>query len=981
MEQGPPLGGRLMRPRDQKRHVALSTAREVLAQAPTGKALFEAFEEWWRRPEHTHSDPDGGTPRPSTESLVARLRELGRDDLAAFASGPWLKQGPLDPVLWQFAILAGQSFAKPFADTLKSGSWREPNFYGLDVTGAFDAFDLALREVLKQDALASDAAFRRLNASGDAAKRHPTASMPQGDRHSTRVRERVTRYRTSPQIDEVWAQNYDPPTLPEHTFLWDVLLDVRPQDTITLLATMPHPLIIRSCLRTQRLADRPDEIARLIAIAPPAFVGEEYQADGSMVVLLLEVAWDAIENTAHNPDGSLITAAADTPELLNPPAEKCREATRTILDALFARSDAALLAWAWLEQMVSHLRLRSVPAFMEGKRCLNLPMLAIHLLASRLHPRKDYREWIEQREEIWRIYRLTTTLAVAVFGQSLDAKEAAAILEWALLKGGVAYLGINNAMTSPDDVVAAIGGKAICTLEDPPAWFARMWQRLRPIRERNWRGGTRGDERNSTGELYGLWGVAALEFLSSSQRSALWASVEITIRDAWQTDSYIYAPNWSKLLFRLLRSYEPQTGLGLGTPESQLSRVLLPYIEADLAFLDVIIDLRDQGWSIDLMRDAVLMAGFDLGGLVAELLAMKERVFKLPHAPLDRIAKFRRLADDLRTFKCIYCLRELDRRSYTKAEHVLPQSFGTFDQNFTLHEIVCDDCNHYFGNNLEIFLARDTYEGQLRFTHGVKGASDYKELARSARVVIKYAEGEYAGRYVTRRYSKEKDTIEVTPLPQVGFLLSDGRYEYFLLHHIPTLAELQEKGFDGKRPRSIHALAVDLEELQRLLAERGIDFRYTDSDSPTDRPDSILCEFAGTIDHVIRRAIAKISFNYLAYFQGAAFLHRPEFDVARRYIRYGELPDYPMMSIDEVAILQNEPLEGTRVLGHIIVTAWTAVHSALAQVSLFNWLTYRISLTKEFGGPKPEIRRGHIFDPVNGKIYELGSRPLEVPGA
>jgi hypothetical protein len=976
MGQDPRLDGRLMRPRDEARRVALGTARELLAQAPNRKALFEAFAEWWRHPGHTHRHPDGGTPRPSIESLVARLRELGREDLATFASGPWLKQGPLNQVLWQFTILAGESFAQPFVEALKAGNWREPNFYGLDAMGAFDAFDLALREELKQDATATDAALRRLSASVDAAKRDPTASLPQDDRHGSRVRERVTRYRTSPQIDEVWAQNFDPPTWPEHAFLWDVLLDVRPQDTIALLAEMPHPLMIRSCHRTQRLADRPDEIARLIAIAPPAFVGAEYQANGSMVVLLLEVASDAIENTAHNPDGSLITVAADTPELLNPPAEKCREATRTILDALFARPDAELLAWAWLEQMVSDLRLRGVPAFVEGKGCLNLPMLAIHLLASRLHPRTDYRQWIEQREEIWRIYRLTTTLAVAVFTQSRDTKETTAILEWALLKGGVAYLGINNAMTNPGDVVAAIGGKAICTLDDPPAWFVRIWQRLRPIRERNWRAGTRGDERNSTGELCGLWGVAALEFLPSSHRSALWASVEIAIRDAWQTDSYIYAPNWSKLLFRLLKSFEPQTGAGLGTRESQLSRVLLPYIEADLAFLDAIIDLRDQGWSIDLMRDAVSMAGFDLGDLVTELLAMKERVFKLPHAPLDR-----RLDDDLRTFKCIYCLRELDRRSYTKAEHVLPQSFGTFVQNFTLHEIVCDDCNHYFGNNLEIFLARDTYEGQLRFAHGVKYASDYKELAKSTRVAIKYAEGEYAGRYVTRRYSKEKDTIEVTPLPQVGFLVSDERYEYCLLDNIPTLAELQEKGFDGNRPRSIHALAVDLADLQRLLAERGISFRFTDSDSPSDRPDSILCEFEGTIDHIIRRAIAKISFNYLAYFQGAALLHRSEFDMARQYIRYGTMPDYQMMSIDEVAILEGEPLEGLRVLGHIITTAWTSVNSALAQVSLFNWMTYRISLTKEFEAPDQEIRRGHIFDLANRKIYELGSRPLETPDA
>jgi HNH endonuclease len=338
--------------------------------------------------------------------------------------------------------------------------------------------------------------------------------------------------------------------------------------------------------------------------------------------------------------------------------------------------------------------------------------------------------------------------------------------------------------------------------------------------------------------------------------------------------------------------------------------------------------------------------------------------------------RFRKLAEALQLFKCIYCLEERDRLSYTKVEHVLPQSFGKFEQNFTLQYVVCDTCNEYFGNNLEIHLGRDTYEGQLRFTHGVKDASDFKSPpGRHTRVTLKYAEGEFAGRFVARRFSKEKRAIEVTPLPQVGFLLSPtDRYEYFLLDDIPPLEVLQEKGFSGDRPRAIHGLAVDLEVLTQILGDRGIPFRVTDFDSPTDRPDTILCEFEGTIDHVIRRAVAKIAFNYLAKWQGAEFLHRREFDIARRYIRYGTLPDYQMMQIDEVAILEREPLEGPRVLGHIITTSWTDVQSVLSQVTLFNWLTYRISLSKEFAGLRPDIVRGHLFDGANRKIHELGSR-------
>jgi hypothetical protein len=963
--------------RNESRRAAIDDARAALAQAANGEAIVEAFAEWWCHPGHEKRDGLGASnSRPSTEQLGVRLRELGREDLALIAGGPWLKQGPTDPALWQFATVLGESLVGPFVNALRVDNWREPDFFGFDVLGAWEAFDLELRVVLKTDLSAAEAALGRLRLSVDNARRNPTSSMPYDDRHAAHVRKRTRQYLESPQIDEVWKHPSDTPAWPEYAFLWDVLLDVRSAETMALLATMPHPLLVRCCLGSERLTARPEELANLIASAPVAFANASFQAGGAVVVLLLELASDAIEGTAHNPDGSLLLVAIDKPELLNPAADKCRVLTQTILDALFSRPDATALAWAWLEQMVSHMRVRGVPAGTDARLHLNVPMLAIHPLAALLHVREDYREWILQRREIWRINRLCAVVAVAAFAEASDAKVTASLLEWALLDESFAYPGIGNAMASPGDVVATIGGKAICTFEDPAVWFKSIWPKLRPIREQNWRVGIRRAKPNVNGELCALWGLAALRSLPSDQRTTLWRSVELAIRDAWQTDIYGYAPNWSQALYRLFKLFDADAGEGSETTKKQLSQALLPYAAADSGFLDLIVDLRDNKWSTDLVRDAVAMAGFDLRALTTQFLDMKERVFKLPQANRDRIAKYRKLAEDLRTFKCIYCLEERDKRSYTKVEHVLPQSFGTFDQNFTLREVVCDECNQYFGNNLEIFLARDTYEGQLRFTHGVKDASDFKELARSSRVAIKHAEGEYAGVYVSRRYSKEKGTIEVTPLPQVGFLVAEDHYEYFLLDTIPSLATLKEKGFSGERPRSIHGLAVDPELLERLLADRGIPFRISDYDSPTGRPDSILCELEGTIDHVIRRAVAKISFNYVAYWQGAAFLHGPEFDMARRYIRYGTLPDYPMMSTDEVAILEGEPIEGLRVLGHIITTAWTAVHSVLAQVSLFNWLTYRISLTKEIDGPAPDIGRGHIFDVANRRIHELGSRPL-----
>lgn len=67
--------------------------------------------------------------------------------------------------------------------------------------------------------------------------------------------------------------------------------------------------------------------------------------------------------------------------------------------------------------------------------------------------------------------------------------------------------------------------------------------------------------------------------------------------------------------------------------------------------------------------------------------------------------------------RCIYCQQDRSEDGFTKIEHAIPQSFGRFQNNFALRNLVCDDCNQYFGNHLELFLGRDSYEGHLRFRH------------------------------------------------------------------------------------------------------------------------------------------------------------------------------------------------------------------------------------------------------------------------
>ena len=286
--------------------------------------------------------------------------------------------------------------------------------------------------------------------------------------------------------------------------------------------------------------------------------------------------------------------------------------------------------------------------------------------------------------------------------------------------------------------------------------------------------------------------------------------------------------------------------------------------------------------------------------------------------------------------RCVYCQEDKPDDSFRRAEHVVPQSFGTFRDNFTLRGIVCDSCNQYFGDHLELALARDSFEGHSRFEYGVRNPEELRPFGRNSRIILRIAEGDFSGSYAYREYSEEAGNIALRPLPQVGFLMApSNKYEYFLLDEIPAEPELRKKGFHSRHPEAIRGLEVDETLLRDKLAEKGITFRVGGEVVPPERSQSILCELEGRIDHSIFRAIAKIALNYLVFWQGPEFVQQPSFDAVRRYVCEGENPGYKMIDVQEAAILADEPVVGRRRLGHLITTnrAQDGV-SIVAQVAL-----------------------------------------------
>lgn len=178
-----------------------------------------------------------------------------------------------------------------------------------------------------------------------------------------------------------------------------------------------------------------------------------------------------------------------------------------------------------------------------------------------------------------------------------------------------------------------------------------------------------------------------------------------------------------------------------------------------------------------------------------------------------------------------------------------------------------------------------------------------------------------------------------------------------------------------KHPKAIKAFGIDENQLEIVLREKNIQFKHGGEIILPSTPQKLLCDVEGEIDRCIFRAIAKISFNYLAYWQSSDFVYQSDFNNVRRFIRYGEKPVYPLVAVAQKPILADEPTEGKRRLGHLVTLNWAIDQvSIVSQVSLFNWVTYIVCLSRNYSGERRDIRKGHFFNTKSKKIHELEAR-------
>jgi hypothetical protein len=328
-----------------------------------------------------------------------------------------------------------------------------------------------------------------------------------------------------------------------------------------------------------------------------------------------------------------------------------------------------------------------------------------------------------------------------------------------------------------------------------------------------------------------------------------------------------------------------------------------------------------------------------------------------------------------RKLRCIYCLKDKNPSDFQKREHVIPQGFGLFTpDNLILRELVCDECNQYFGDHLELYLGRDSFESFERSRHGFKAK---EPLRKRRRVKSKIRSGEFKGVLVREIAGNKIGSLLAEKLVQVGFHNKEkGEYDFFEIGDIPHLDELLERGYDVK-DSTIYLIGYEdeIKLLEKELVEKGFTLKYESKFIKNIDPSGkveVVTEL--TSDRVIMRGICKIAFNYLAHIAPKHFIFNHNLNLIRQFIRYNDGDSEKFISYNLPPILyDDQKLKkfGRKVtIGHLITLEWDQ-HNIVSKISLFNSHTYGVTLCKNYDGIWIPLRYGHHFDIETKQVSKL----------
>jgi HNH endonuclease len=321
---------------------------------------------------------------------------------------------------------------------------------------------------------------------------------------------------------------------------------------------------------------------------------------------------------------------------------------------------------------------------------------------------------------------------------------------------------------------------------------------------------------------------------------------------------------------------------------------------------------------------------------------------------------------------CLYCLKEKPVAEFNR-EHVVPEAFGKFENNFVLHEIVCTECNSYFGSTLDLKLGRQSIEGLDRYDANVKRPDEKTRFGGTPTLSARVNDGGFAdGAEVYWGAAADESRLVLQLYPQFG--VTDGvRTAWFKSEQLPHRNDLSSHGFSHEAEISVKSVEMDADSAHGLLAEKGYSTSKPEVAGGTREGEELDIRISGQVDRVLRRAIAKIACNYLAH-QYPAVAAMPQTLALRQFIRYGTREDSNPIALSLKPLVAGATPE-LAPLAHGVTLEWKGGR-LLGDVTLFFRFRYQVLLAD--GGfliPPTMISGGHLFNVAARQILPLTGDP------
>ncbi len=253
----------------------------------------------------------------------------------------------------------------------------------------------------------------------------------------------------------------------------------------------------------------------------------------------------------------------------------------------------------------------------------------------------------------------------------------------------------------------------------------------------------------------------------------------------------------------------------------------------------------------------------------------------------------------------------------------------------------------------------------LRYKTGVKVPPKGDINLEFVGFSIPDGQGDWSG--VRLKLSNDGHGVQVNLVPQAAFFDEHtGQWTHATATEIADVLNTRPE-FKRSQMRIFGAALHDQEAIVAKLEECGVSWRKDGDLSPppglSGAPEMNV-EVTLRVNTLICRCIAKYSLNHLAFACGSAFVLGSDFDTIRSFVRDGTTPSYPLVIASHNPILRDDSVHVRQTGGHILTVSWSDSRlNLIGQVSLFNSITYNVSLCRQFTGKLwMPIRNGLHYD-------------------